>query len=199
MNSNSVKNLGRFVLLISTLGATASAFAHVDPSHVATGFTSGFAHPFSGLDHLLAMLAVGLWASQHKGASRWMLPAVFPAAMMIGALVGFSGVQLAGVESGIAVSVAVLGLLIAFAVKLPKLASGGLVALFALIHGYAHGVEMPIEHSALQYGMGFVLATALIHAMGLSVGLAARKDVWSHITRFAGAGIAAVGVYLIAM
>lgn len=192
------KLVRRSALIMTLLFATSPALAHVDASHVATGFASGFAHPFTGLDHFLAMLAVGLWASQHRRAATWILPAMFPLMMIVGACVGVAGIQVLGIETGIATSVALLGLLISFRVQLPTLASAGIISLFAMFHGYAHGVEMPIGASALSFGVGFVLSTALIHALGMLAGLVAQKWTASRALQAGGLGIAAAGAYLIA-
>lgn len=182
--------------------AAGSALAH--PGHpdsmmsASMSFGAGFSHPFSGIDHLLAMLAVGLWAAQNKRSALWVLPLAFPLMMVIGALLAFAGLQIPAAETGIAASVAVLGLLIAFAVKMPLWGSTLVVSLFALFHGYAHGSELPHGSSAAMYGLGFVLATALLHAAGLGLGLFAGKQMADRVVRIGGIGIAAVGAYLLA-
>lgn len=182
--------------------AAGSAFAH--PGHpdsmmsASMSFGAGFSHPFSGIDHLLAMLAVGLWAAQNKRSALWVLPLAFPLMMVIGAVLAFAGLTIPAAETGIAASVAVLGLLIAFAVKMPLWGSTLVVSLFALFHGYAHGSELPHGSSAAMYGIGFVLATALLHAAGLGIGLFAGKQMADRVVRIGGVGIAAVGAYLLA-
>lgn len=196
----SAKASGRTSALF-VLAMCCNAFAH--PGHLdsamatSASLMSGFSHPFSGIDHLLAMLAVGLWAAQSRRSAQWVLPLVFPVTMVVGALLAFSGVQLPLVEGGIAASVAVLGLLIAFAVKMPLWASTVVVSLFALLHGYAHGSELPHASSAMMYGVGFVAATALLHAAGLGFGLLAGRSVHGKVVRLGGVGIAAVGAYLL--
>lgn len=192
----SASTCGRLsALAIAALGI-GSAFAH--PGHPdAFGFNDGFAHPFSGIDHLLATLAVGLWAAQNKRSALWVLPLVFPLTMVLGALLAFAGLQLPGVETGIAASVAVLGLLIAFAIRMPVWASAAVVSVFALFHGYAHGSELPHGASALWYGVGFVAATALLHLLGLAIGLVAGQKVAAQAVRVGGLAIAAVGGYLL--
>jgi urease accessory protein len=192
----SASTYGRLsALAIATLGI-GSAFAH--PGHPdAFGFNDGFAHPFSGIDHLLAMLAVGLWAAQNKRSALWVLPLAFPLMMVAGALLAFSGLQMPGVETGIAASVAVLGLLIAFAIRMPVWASASVVSVFALFHGYAHGSELPHGASALWYGIGFVAATALLHLLGLAIGLVAGQKMAAQAVRLGGVAIAAVGGYLL--
>lgn len=183
-----------------SLLATAPALAHTDGSIHGHGLSlaTGFGHPFSGMDHLLAMLAVGIWAAQHKRSAVWLLPAVFPIMMAAGALMGMNGLYLPGVEAGIAGSVAVLGLLIAFAVRLPAWASAAVVSVFALAHGYAHGMELPQGASPMLYGAGFVAATFVLHLTGLAVGMIAGRQVAGRVVRFGGVGIAAAGAYLLA-
>lgn len=189
--------------LFSTLAA-APALAH--PGHPGdfhdAGFATGFAHPFGGLDHLLAMLAVGLWAIQQAmtGERRalWLLPAAFVLPMAAGFVLGFSGVALPGVETGIALSVLVLGLVVAFAVKPPLPAAMAVTALFALFHGHAHGTEMPgMADAALVYGTGMVLATALLHAIGLVAARLAQQLALPVLTRVAGGAVALAGVVIL--
>ncbi|SFA90682.1 urease accessory protein [Collimonas sp. OK607] len=192
----SARTCGRVSALVIATLSIGSAFAH--PVHPdAFGFNDGFAHPFSGIDHLLAMLAVGLWAAQNKRSALWVLPLAFPLMMVVGALLSFSGLQMPGVETGIAASVAVLGLLIACAIRMPVWASAGVVSVFALFHGYAHGSELPHGASALWYGVGFVAATALLHLLGLAIGLVAGQKMAAQAVRLGGVAIAAVGGYLL--
>ncbi len=160
-------------------------------------FSAGFAHPLSGLDHLLAMLAVGLWAAQLGGRSRWLVPSAFVTMMTFGAALARAGVTLPGVEPLVATSVLVLGLLIGAAAKLPTTASMALVGIFALSHGFAHGTEMPVSVGTLQYGAGFIFATILLHAAGLGLGLLAARRAPVSVTRYAGWGLAACGALLL--
>lgn len=189
------------VLAIAALAA-GSALAH--PGHptsmmnASASLGAGFEHPFSGIDHLLAMLAVGLWAPQNKQRALWVLPLAFPLMMVVGALLAIGGLSMPAVETGIAASVAVLGLLIAFAVRMPLWASTLVVSVFALFHGYAHGAELPHGTSAALYGAGFILATAILHAAGLGIGLVAGQKMADRVVRIGGVGIAAVGAYLLA-
>ncbi|WDZ96103.1 HupE/UreJ family protein [Herbaspirillum sp. WKF16] len=198
----STKNRARLGVLAVAALAAGSAMAH--PGHpgahmdAAASFMSGFTHPFSGIDHLLAMLAVGLWAAQNKQRALWVLPLAFPLMMVVGALLAIGGLELPAVETGIAASVAVMGLLIAFAVRMPLWGSAAVVSLFALFHGYAHGSELPHGSSAAMYGAGFILATAILHATGLVVGLVAGRKMADRVVRVGGVGIAAVGAYLLA-
>lgn len=199
----STKNRAYLSVLAVSMLATGSALAH--PGHpesvmnVSASFMSGFEHPFSGIDHLLAMLAVGLWAAQNKQRALWVLPLAFPLMMVVGALLAIGGLNVPAVETGIAASVAVLGLLIAFAVRMPLWGSTLVVSLFALFHGYAHGTELPHGSSAAMVGAGFVLATAVLHAAGLIVGIVAGRKMADHMVRIGGVGIAAVGAYLLAV
>jgi urease accessory protein len=166
-----------------------------DHSHVS--FTEGLLHPFSGLDHVLAMVAVGLWASQLGGRALWLLPLTFPAVMALGAALGLSGVTLPWVEIGIAGSVMVLGAVVALALR-PSLAiSIPLIGAFALLHGYSHGVELPASASALSYGAGFIAATLMLHAVGIATGLIAGCLPVRFTARTAGGAIAVLGVVLL--
>jgi urease accessory protein len=195
-SGNEVAGTGIRWSAAAVLGLAASpAFAHVG-EHGAMALGAGFMHPFSGLDHLLAMIAVGLWAAQMKGNARWALPLTSPLMMAAGAAPALAGMVLPGIETGIAASVALLGMLIAFAIRVPTWLAAALVAVFALVHGYAHGAELPQQASAGLYGIGFIAATGLLHLTGLSAGaFAARKMS----LRVAGSGIAAYGVYLISV
>ena len=189
-----------FKLLSLAAAATAdfstAALAHVgDHSHMS--FTEGLLHPFTGLDHVLAMVAVGLWASQLGGRALWLLPLTFPAVMALGAVLGMSGVALPGVEIGIAGSVMVLGAVVALALR-PSLAiSIPLIGAFALLHGYSHGIELPAGASALSYGTGFIAATLVLHAVGIATGLIAGRLPVRFAARTAGGAIAVLGVLLL--
>jgi urease accessory protein len=160
------------------------------------GWSHGFSHPFSGLDHILAMAAVGIWAAQTGRPALWVLPVVFPLAMAVGGMIGVAGLPVPGIEAGIAASVLILGLLIAFQAKPPLTASAILVALFAVFHGHAHGTELPQAASPILYGLGFVLATAVLHLIGLSIGHVMRLPKGMLAIRIGGGGIAAAGVTL---
>jgi urease accessory protein len=176
---------------IAVLGLSSAAFAH--PGHDG-GLTGGLAHPFTGLDHMLAMVAVGLWASQLGRPAMWLLPAVFPAVMAGGALLGANGVALPFVEVGIVASVVVLGAVVAFGLRVSLTVSAALVGVFALFHGHAHGAELPAAGSALLYGIGFVAATVALHAVGLGIGALAHR---TFVLRTAGGAIAATGLLLL--
>ena len=167
--------------------------AHVLPGQP-HGFFHGLSHPIHGLDHVLAMIAVGLWAAQLGGRALWLVPLNFVGIMALGGILGASGVPVPFVETGIILSVVVLGLLIAGAVRLPLLAGAALVGLFALFHGHAHGAEMPATARGLLYGLGFVMVTALLHAVGIAGATMAQRLARVSVIRFAGALIVVGGV-----
>jgi urease accessory protein len=192
MNSKS------FPVLTAALffAAASAAQAHPGLSH-AHGIASGFAHPFSGWDHLLAMLAIGLWAAQLGGRACWRVPAAFVGVLAASAVAGhFLGI-IPGLDQGIAATVLALGLLVAFAGRLPLAASLALAAVFAVFHGLAHGAEMPATAGGLAYGVGFMSASALLTATGLGLGLAATR-LSARAPRLLGWGIAAIGAGLLA-
>jgi urease accessory protein len=165
------------------------------PGHT-HGFANGLAHPLTGLDHICAMVAVGLWAAQRGGRALWLVPAAFVSVMILGGSLGMAAVPIPFVEPGIAASVLVLGVLIAAAVRLPLPASALLVGVFALFHGYAHGAEMPGSVSGLLYGLGFVVATASLHLLGIGLGLSAQRFGSARLVRYAGGAIAVCGICL---
>lgn len=169
------------VALPSLLLLAAPLAAHVgDGTHHHHGptFLSGFLHPLTGLDHLLAMIAVGLWAAQMGGRMVWALPAAFVLTMLAGGIAALGGMPLLLVEPGIAASIVVLGLLIAMAVRLPLLAGCALSGLFALFHGYAHGAEMAAGSGAALYFIGFALTTAFLHGVGIALGILIGRTSW---------------------
>ena len=176
-------------------GLSSAALAHVGIH--AAGFADGLAHPFSGLDHVLAMVAIGLWASQLGRPAYWLLPASFPAVMALGAVLGANNMSLPWVDIGIAASVIVLGAAIALSFKPSLLVSTTLIAAFALLHGHSHGAELPQSASALAYGAGFLAATLGLHAIGLAVGAWSSRPAARLATRTAGVAIAAAGAVLL--
>jgi urease accessory protein len=180
--------------LAAATAAAAPAEAHTLGA-AGAGLGEGFTHPLLGLDHLLAMVGVGVWAAQLGASSRWMVPAAFVAVMALGGLAGASGLHLPMVELGIAGSVLVVGALIAFGARLGTVPAMALVAAFALLHGHAHGAEMPPVANAALYGLGFVAATALLHAAGFAAAELARRPI---LLRLGGGAIAAAGVLLLA-
>ena len=187
------RTLVRSLTLLLLLPGIAAAHTGVGTT---TGFIHGFAHPLGGVDHLLAMLAVGLWAAQIGGRAVWTVPATFVAVMILGGALGFSGLAVPYIEEGILLSVLVLGLLVAASFRFSLPASMLTVALFAVFHGHAHGAEMPLAAGAAAYTAGFALATALLHFAGIGFGLLARKINIEKATRVAGSAIALGGLYL---
>ena len=183
--------LGALALLLTP----ALALAH--PGHGDNGLIAGISHPLGGIDHLLAMLAVGLWAAQQQGAARWALPCTFVGILLIGGMLGFEGMNLPALESGIAASVLALGLAVALAVRLPLVMAVGATALFALFHGVAHGLELPDMSSPWTYAAGFVAATAVLHAAGYAL-VRTLPQAAAPLVRLAGAASAATGVWLLA-
>ncbi len=174
------------------------AQAH-EASH-AGGFMAGITHPVLGLDHLLAMLSVGILSAQMGGRAIWSVPFAFVGVMLIGGLMGMNHVPFFTVELGIAVSVLALGIALAAEKKLPTTLAMIAVGFFALFHGHAHGTEMPEISTPLLYALGFVTGTALIHIAGVMVGFFSQK--FSHgpqLLRYVGAGIAGIGFHLIIM
>ncbi len=139
------------------------------------GFWHGLQHPIGGLDHILAMVAVGLWAAQIGGKALWIIPSAFVLAMTGSSILGHFAVPFPGVEQGILASDFILGLLLLFAARLPLVLSAGIVALLAVFHGYAHGAEMPATASGLEYGIGLIVATTILHLTGIGAGLAIEK------------------------
>lgn len=177
--------------------AAGAAQAHTGAGPTA-GFMAGIAHPFFGVDHLLAMIAVGLWAALLGGRAMWLVPAAFVGLMAVGGVLAITAVGLPVVELMIAASVIVLGGLVAVRVKAPTVAGMAVVAAFALFHGHAHGLEMPVGAGGLSYFAGFVLATAALHGLGLAIGLTAGRLRDGLAVRAAGGAIAAAGLLLIA-
>jgi urease accessory protein len=165
------------------------------PGHT-HGFTNGLLHPLTGLDHICAMVAVGLWAAQLGGRALWRVPTTFVSIMIVGGALGMGGAGIPYTEQGIAASVLVLGIFIAAAVRLPLALSMVIVGLFALFHGYAHGAEMPKTASGLSYGVGFIVATTSLHLAGIALGITAQRFASAQFVRYLGGGIAACGIYL---
>ena len=159
-------SLSVFFLII--MAAVADAHTGVGST---MGFAHGFGHPFGGLDHVLAMVAVGLFAANLGGRALWLVPASFVGMMAVGGALGIGGIEMKFVEIGIAASVIVLGLAVALQWNLPVAGAMALAGFFALFHGHAHGAEMPTDASGLAYGLGFVIATAILHMIGIAIGL----------------------------
>jgi urease accessory protein len=181
-----------------TLAALLTLMALPAEAHIrqgeATGFLSGLAHPVSGLDHIIAMVAVGLWGAQLRAPAIWLLPVTFPMVMAFGGFLGLIGIPLPGVEIGIALSGVLLGAMVLLEVKAPLYVAAVLVGVFGLYHGHAHGAELPPGENGLLYSLGFVLATGALHAAGIAIGTVHRWDWGRTALRLAGAGISLGGV-----
>lgn len=189
-----------FALALAGALLPSMASAHTGVGDTA-GFAHGFLHPLTGLDHVLAMVMVGVFAWQLGGRALWLVPATFVALMAVGGALGVAGIGLPFVEAGIALSVIVLGAVVALRVQAPVAVAMAVVGLFAIFHGHAHGAEMPETAAGLGYGLGFMLATALLHAAGIGLGFAigwadARKG--PIVARTAGAAAALAGVAILA-
>ncbi len=192
-----MKYLNCLAVLIAMIVIAPSAMAH--PGHEShSGFVAGWTHPFSGLDHILAMIAVGLLAGQRGGRSIWLLPLTFIVSMVLGGWMSVAGVSVPLVEPGIMASVVVLAALVGLATSVPPSALMVLPGLFAVFHGYAHMTEINIGASPARYAIGFILATATLHATGIGVGWMSSRFASLAFTRFAGAAIACCGVLLFA-
>jgi urease accessory protein len=175
-----------------------NAFAHAEVG-VAGGLLSGFLHPIYGIDHLVAMVAVGLWGAQLGNPAIWLLPITFPVVMAGGALLGVAGVPLPGIELGISTSAIILGAMVALALRPPLWIAALVVATFAIFHGHAHGTELPAAANPLAYGIGFVVSTGLLHLSGILLGLLVRWPLGASMVRLSGGGIAALGVYFLGL
>lgn len=184
--------------VLPALLASGTAMAHGGHDHV-HGFAAGLAHPLGGLDHLLAMLGVGLFAGMLGGAARWRLPLAFIGAMTLGACVGMAGLGSgAPTEQLIALSVLAIGLATAFALRLRPTLAVAVVAACALFHGQAHGAELPVHASAFAYMVGFMASTAALHALGIGLAVALRATRAGHtVVRVAGGAIALAGLVLV--
>jgi len=179
--------------LLALVVSSAPVHAHVQTGE-ASGFLTGVGHPVSGLDHVVAMIAVGLWGAQLGAPALWLLPVTFPMMMALGGLVGLLGVALPGLEVGIAASAVVLGLVVMFALRPPLAVAVALVAVFAIFHGHAHGTELPPGQSALLYSMGFVVATGCLHGVGIAIGVIHRWRWGQTLLRAVGAVVALAGI-----
>jgi len=189
---SAVSRLGSLALFAAI--TPASAFAHTGVAD-ANGFAHGVMHPVGGLDHILAMVAVGMFAAYLGGRALWLVPATFLAMMAVGGLLGLEAVDLPFVETGIAASVVVLGLALAMRWTPPIAGAMALAGAFALFHGHAHGEEIPADASGLGYASGFMLATALLHAIGIGLGVIGAEARVA--LRVGGGAIAAAGAVLL--
>ncbi len=161
----------------------------------AAGLLSGLYHPISGLDHVLAMVAVGIWGAQLGKPAIWVLPVTFPMVMALGGMLGLLGLVLPGAELGIGVSALILGLMVAMEVRPDLRLAAALVGFFAVFHGYAHGVELPEGQSGILYSIGFVASTGTLHVTGIALGLVHKWDWGKTTLRVAGGAIALAGVW----
>jgi urease accessory protein len=177
-------------LLLLLWPTTASAHILGDQ---AGGFISGFEHPISGLDHIVAMVSVGLWGAQLGAPAIWLLPVTFPIVMAFGGMLGLMGVPLPGTEIGIALSAIGLGAMVASEARPPLWIAAVLVGFFAIFHGHAHGTELPPDESGVLYSIGFVVATGLLHLTGIGIGLIHRWKAGEVTMRLGGAAVAITG------
>lgn len=180
-------------LLVLTFAVLASAAGAHTGEGINTGFASGFWHPILGWDHVVAMVAVGLWGAFLGQPAIWLLPVVFPLVMAFGGALGVIGVPIPAIETGIALSGVVLGLLVAFAVRAPIWVAAVIVGVFAIFHGHAHGTELPEQFNAYGYAIGFVVGTGLLHMAGIALGFLTQVDIGRLVVRGAGGVIALVG------
>ncbi len=181
------------VPLLIMLCHAQAAEAHIHKGEEVS-FLSGFNHPISGLDHVVAMVAVGLWGAQLGAPAIWMLPVAFPLVMALGGMLGLLGVPLPATELGIAASAIMLGAAVTLQWRPPLALAALLVGFFAIFHGYAHGSELPPGANGLLYSFGFVIATGCLHAVGITIALVNRGTWGQRAVRFAGAAIALTGV-----
>lgn len=185
--------LKRLLATLALFAISGTAWAHADTASMTGGFISGFLHPLFGWDHVVAMVAVGLWGAFLGRPAIWVLPIVFPLVMAFGGALGVAGVPVPYIETGIALSGLVLGLMVLFAVRAPLWLAAILVGAFAIFHGHAHGTELPDATSPLTYSIGFVIATGLLHLAGIAFGELTRFPWGQWAVRAGGAVIALVG------
>ena len=186
----------RAMLLLAGVLLALPAWAH-EQAGQAAGFLTGMLHPVSGLDHVLAMVAVGLWGAQLGAPAIWLLPVTFPLVMACGGFLGLLGVPLPGVEIGIALSAILLGTMVATQARPPLWLAATAVGFFAIFHGHAHGTELPAGESGLLYSIGFVIVTGSLHATGIAIGLIHRWEQGRLALRGAGAVVGAAGVFFL--
>jgi urease accessory protein len=188
--------LSHAAILVTLLVMTDTASAH-EQQGVPGGLASGFLHPLSGLDHLAAMVAVGLWGAQLGAPAIWILPITFPLVMAVGGVLGVLGIPLPMPEVVIALSALVLGGAVASRLRLPFVVAALVVGIFAIFHGHAHGAELPKSANALAYGVGFVVATGLLHLCGIAIGTLSRSPAGGRLIQALGASIAVLGCYFL--
>ena len=193
--SNSIsRNTVALLALLAAFAAPTNAWAHIQAGEVG-GFVSGFHHPVSGWDHVLAMVAVGLWGAQLGPPAMWLLPVAFPMVMALGGMMGLLGIPLPGVEIGIALSALVLGAMVLAEKRPPLWIAALIVGVFAIFHGHAHGRELPPGQNGLCYSAGFVMATGCLHGIGIAIGLIHRWPAGRFILRMAGGTVAMAGIF----
>jgi len=184
-------NLSAYIFLLFPM-----LFMHPEMGQ-ASGFWHGFSHPLTGLDHVLAMLAIGIWAVQVGGKAIWAIPLSFVGMMIVGGIIGMSGVKIPYVETGIVMSVMVLGVLIVASARLPLLAGMLIAGIFALFHGHSHGTEIPETAMGITYSIGFAMSTLLLHLSGIGLALFAGKKIKVQLLRYVGASIAVAGILML--
>jgi urease accessory protein len=185
------REIAAVVLMLVT---TATPLLAHEQGGQALGFWSGLRHPVSGLDHVLAMVSVGLWGAQLGAPAVWMLPVAFPMVMAFGGFLGLVGIAIPGVEIGIALSAVLLGVVVTLEAKPPLVAAAALVSVFAIFHGHAHGTELPPGQNGLAYSMGFVVATGILHGAGILMGLMQARSAGRIVLRLSGAVVAVAGL-----
>lgn len=184
----------QFILTLLLLSLASVASAHTDAATLRGGFTSGFMHPISGLDHVVAMIAVGLWGAFLGKPAIWILPIVFPLVMALGGALGVAGIPIPYIETGIALSGLLLGLAVVFALRPPIWIAAVIVGAFAIFHGHAHGTELPNATNPLVFSIGFVIGTGLLHLAGIAIGELKRWSWGEYIVRAGGGVIATIGL-----
>lgn len=187
------QNLLRILGLLFLLPGIAVAHTGVGET---VGFAHGFIHPIGGADHLLAMVAVGIWAAQIGGRALWVVPSTFVTVLILGGILGFSGIAVPFIEEVILISVLALGILIAVAFRFSIIFSAVVVGFFAIFHGHAHGTEMPLAVGAVSYTIGFALSTAILHVAGMALGIVLQNVKLKNVNRYAGGAIVLCGIYL---
>jgi urease accessory protein len=185
-------------LAVAGLILPQTAFAH-EQVGVGGGLVSGFLHPLTGIDHLIAMVAVGIWGAQLGAPAIWVLPITFPLVMAIGGVLGILHVPLPMPEVMIALSALILGAAVAVRMRLPFATAAVVVAVFAIFHGYAHGVELPKSANPLAYGVGFMVSTGLLHLCGITIGTLTRWPAGERLIQGLGVVIALLGGYFLAL
>ena len=184
------------VAALDVLFGTTPAFAHIT-ANMGGGIGAGFLHPLTGLDHMLAMVSVGIWGANLGAPAIWLLPITFPLIMAVGAVFGVAGVPLPGTEILIALSVLTLGAMVALARRVPLAVAMTIVGIFGFAHGHAHGAEMPDAADALSFTVGFVVATGMLHAAGIAIGVIGQWHSGARVLRVGGVLVALAGCYFL--